>query len=1687
MNTYTKLFLKVIVFISLIYGLTTNVTAQSKFLPKVQDHTSIAQISSSNAEGTGVSFINPYTNVRDTYFAGLFLGTLNSVSTKFYCIDINTHLARNEDYWDEGSTPSEITYILNNYFPFKTSYAGILSNLNKEAAAIQFAIWHFSDNTDINSISGADDIKNRANVIVADANANHNNVVPLQSLLILPSSQSLAQGTNATFDIYALDLNGNPISGLAVTISSSIGALSATSGTTNASGHVGPITLTYSGTGTATINVKANVAIPQGTRYVYKAGSNLKQKLVLATPAFDMKEETATVKWYTKPSQCDLNGFTTFTQGGWGSPSNSTPGKIRDLYFSTIFPSGLTVGGNFTIKLTSATAVKNYLPDGTTPAVLTQNYIDPTTSINVLAGQLTALKLNIYFDAAGKIGTNSTDLGALIIATGPFTGMTVNAFLSLAEQALGGGSLSGFTLSQYNDAATAINENFDNGTVDNGFLSCEEQVCENTVGSYVYRDLNVNGTKDSGEPGIAGAVVELVQGTTVLATATTDANGHYSFPNLVNGTYTVRLASSNFASGGVFFNTAQVKWYTKNSTSVSTILNCNDNLSINFGYYKTCIGITKTADKITYKPGDIITYTITVENCGDILLSGGVDVFDTMLWGTTAYHINIIDPGQTFVIPVANTKYTVKAADCGNLKNTIRAEGHPVDGSATVTAETSVTVTVDCTVCENTVGSYVYRDLNVNGTKDSGEPGIAGAVVELVQGTTVLATAITDVNGHYSFPNLVNGVYTVRLASSNFASGGVFFNTAQVKWYTKNSTSVNTTLNCNDNLFINFGYYKTCVSITKSSDKQSYNKGETITYSFLIENCGDIQLHGGIDIFDPMLKSTGDHLIKHIDILDPGQSTTFTFNYVAGDNDCGQLINTARAEGHPVDGSATVVDESSWTVAIICEQKADIKIEKTVDNPNPKCDDNVNFTIKVTNLGPNTSSGIVATDLLPSGLNYVSNTASQGSYNSTTGIWNVGTLASGSFATLTIKVKVDCGQLNNSAFDLGTAKDYNLFVIEDANQPSSDTQGKVAVGRDATFANYSISDQLLAGSGDVLIVGRDLNYASGAIYNGNVVYGHSTNLPQSSVSITGGTLRKDNPIDFTAEKSYLQSLSTTLSGYAVNGTTAFQYGGLTLTGTDPFLNVFTLSGASLSSANNITIDVPNGSVVLVNISGTTLSWTGGLTVNGTAITNVLYNFYQATAITISGIDIKGSALAPFAAVNFISGVINGQMICYSLTGSGQFNYAMFGGHIPYDKKITNVATITSCSTPDPNSNNNTSSATIAITNTTGDNNNGNGTWTNVCSFGPGEMIYTLAYYGNDIYAGTWGGKIYKSTDGGKNWIVINTGMNVSFIWSLNVTGGVIFAATEKGVYKFNGSAWILTSLSGKDIHALVSYNGTLYAGTWGFGIFKSTDLGSTWIPFNDGLGVFLTIQSLTITSNGNIFAGTAGGGIFKCTDGTKWNKIACAYNMIWSLASTSTTIFAGTYGDGLYKSTDGGMTFTKVTSLNVTFVYSMSVDLSGKIYVSSLTNGVYMSSDNGSTWTSLGMSGYGVSAMVVNPSSDDVYVGTKEGQVYKISGNNNVTGVGDNFTTPTEYKLAQNYPNPFNPSTTIEFVVPQAGMYSLKVYNTLGQEVVSLVESELASGLHKVTFDASKFASGMYIYKLSGNNVNISKKMILMK
>jgi hypothetical protein len=98
-----------------------------------------------------------------------------------------------------------------------------------------------------------------------------------------------------------------------------------------------------------------------------------------------------------------------------------------------------------------------------------------------------------------------------------------------------------------------------------------------------------------------------------------------------------------------------------------------------------------------------------------------------------------------------------------------------------------------------------------------------------------------------------------------------------------------------------------------------------------------------------------------------------------------------------------------------------------------------------------------------------------------------------------------------------------------------------------------------------------------------------------------------------------------------------------------------------------------------------------------------------------------------------------------------------------------------------------------------------------------------------------------------------------------------------------------------------------------------------------------------------------------------------------------------------------------------------------------------------------------------------------------------ITDVNETGQQPLAFKLEQNYPNPFNPSTTIRYSVAQAGRVSLKVFNTLGQEVATLVDENVTVGEHKATFDASKLASGVYVYKISSGSMVESKKMLLLK
>ncbi|KAA3614654.1 MAG: T9SS C-terminal target domain-containing protein [Calditrichaeota bacterium] len=98
-----------------------------------------------------------------------------------------------------------------------------------------------------------------------------------------------------------------------------------------------------------------------------------------------------------------------------------------------------------------------------------------------------------------------------------------------------------------------------------------------------------------------------------------------------------------------------------------------------------------------------------------------------------------------------------------------------------------------------------------------------------------------------------------------------------------------------------------------------------------------------------------------------------------------------------------------------------------------------------------------------------------------------------------------------------------------------------------------------------------------------------------------------------------------------------------------------------------------------------------------------------------------------------------------------------------------------------------------------------------------------------------------------------------------------------------------------------------------------------------------------------------------------------------------------------------------------------------------------------------------------------------------------LVSIEDNLNTPKVFALHQNFPNPFNPQTKISFAIPKAADVNISVYNMAGQLIETLYDNWIETGHHTITFNAEKYASGVYFYKIqSGNNVLI-RKMVLLK
>jgi hypothetical protein len=152
---------------------------------------------------------------------------------------------------------------------------------------------------------------------------------------------------------------------------------------------------------------------------------------------------------------------------------------------------GIVGGGTlYSATWTNAKAVEDYLPAGGPSGKLTKDWTNATTTQlkNNAVAQVLALSLSVGFDAAdADYSASGTPLSAMIINSGPFDGWTVGAFLVEANKVLGNDPTATHTVAEVQSTAGAINENYVDGTTDNGYLDCPN----GTAQSRTIRDLSL--------------------------------------------------------------------------------------------------------------------------------------------------------------------------------------------------------------------------------------------------------------------------------------------------------------------------------------------------------------------------------------------------------------------------------------------------------------------------------------------------------------------------------------------------------------------------------------------------------------------------------------------------------------------------------------------------------------------------------------------------------------------------------------------------------------------------------------------------------------------------------------------------------------------------------------------------------------------------------------------------------------------------------------------------------------------------------------------------------------------------------------------------------------------------------------------------------------------------------------------
>ncbi|OGV63632.1 MAG: hypothetical protein A2498_06670 [Lentisphaerae bacterium RIFOXYC12_FULL_60_16] len=652
------------------------------------------------------------------------------------------------------------------------------------------------------------------------------------------------------------------------------------------------------------------------------------------------------------------------------------------------------------------------------------------------------------------------------------------------------------------------------------------------IGNDVWKDLNADGVQDAGEPPISGVrlFVDLDGDGVCQAwepSALTDVNGRYGIGGLRAGTYTVRvdtntlplyLVASYDLDGLATLHHAAV-----------AVTNGQVRTDVDFGYAPMAIGgvVWQDADM------DGIQDELPLDGLSNIvvrLYDGGTNWIASALTGPDgSYRFDLASPGS-YLIEFFPVGYLISPRDQGGDD---AADSDVATNAPYRTVFTSILpgerdlqwdMGLYRPTYSNSVGNLVWFDGNRDGIQDPGEPGLAGITVGLYNAsTTLVAQTVTDIEGYYYFAGIDPGSY--RLFFDKPAD--YYFSPADMTGDTVDSDPATNTgftalftvvANTADNRWDAGLYGVLDLAVTKVVDNASPDPGDTVVFSITVTNQGpsiarSVQLTDawptnltlvaavpGTGTFNPTNR------VWSVGTLPVGGAAAMSMTGTVHSGTVGKSITNRITITHLAEVDTNAANDTAY--ALVAVAGVDLGLGKSVNNANPYAGSNVVYTIVITNYGPKVATGVTVSEPLTNGLTYLSHTAFQGTYDSTTKVWSVGTLAVDETAMLQVTASVSAG--------MGGLTIVNRSRIAGVNQadtdPGNNSDTATVVVRGADLAISKRSDNLQPNIGSTIhytlvVSNRGPNATTGVVANEPLTNGLgyvSHTATQGTYSYPGG-------------------------------------------------------------------------------------------------------------------------------------------------------------------------------------------------------------------------------------------------------------------------------------------------------------------------------------------------------------------------------------------------------------------------------------------------------------------------------------------------------------------------------------------------------------------------------------------------------